>query len=134
MKQKSVMFKYFLVGPNLTIQNQLKSILSVCCVGKGVVGGIGRGRAMKELAQNITYTRSCRHCQNFNDFKEEPEEMYIFCSDKCRFRFIWNILKQYSDEEIKIKMCYKIPKFQLFKFDRQQWMFQLTKIIMEETK
>lgn len=89
---------------------------------------------MKEIVPNITYTRSCRHCQKFNDFDVEPESMYIYCNDKCRFRFIWNILNEYSNEEIKVALTYKIPKFQLFKFERSQWQFQLTKIMVEETK
>ena len=89
---------------------------------------------MKENLIKPIFTYSCDNCQKFNAFEKEPESMYIYCNDKCRFRFIWAILNEYSDDEIKNAMTYKVPKFQVLKFDRTKWQFQLTKIMVEETR
>jgi len=77
---------------------------------------------------------SCRHCQKWIVMQEESESMYHYCNDKCRFKFIWEILNEYSDGEIKNSLTYKIPNFQLLKYDRTKWQFQLCKILVEETK
>ncbi len=86
---------------------------------------------MKEIKFKMIYTYTCRICQQFIEFEEEPINKFIICSNKCKWKHIYQTLNTHQNKNLTIMFKHSYPNEPLPK-KRNDLLLKLTKHFAQE--